>query len=168
MSIAADGKNHIFYQLMTLGVRCKGAMGPSIGRDSENVHYSLTTQGYQWHWWAVMYGNGGMKTHWVSICLSFNLSHTAHGEGGETVLKMNREIYFSFLHFITRACAIRESVIWVISLLVSPAAAQLERGRSKYMCINWTTALWGPVVWVIDLFWGFFWFCFVFPGRENR
>jgi len=39
--------------------------------------------------------------------LRFHLSHTARGEGGETVLKMNREIYFSFLHFIASACAIK-------------------------------------------------------------
>lgn len=63
MSVAADGRNLIFYQLKTPGMRCEGAVGLSRGTGRGNIRYSLTLlQGCKWHWWGAMYGNAGVKT----------------------------------------------------------------------------------------------------------
>lgn len=76
-----------------------------------------------------------LETEQGNTSLSFNLSHTAHEEGGETVLKMNREIYFSFLHFIRRAraltgiCHVCHPSPWQ-----SPSGTAGERTKRVHVC----------------------------------
>lgn len=76
-----------------------------------------------------------LETEQGNTSLGFNLSHTAHEEGGETVLKMNREIYFSFLHFIRRAraltgiCHVCHPSPWQ-----SPSGTAGERTKRVHVC----------------------------------
>lgn len=61
---------------------------------------------------------------------SFNLSHPVYGEGGETLLKMNREreisLFFTLLHELGPS---GESVTGAIPLLVTPR--QRREGRRR-------------------------------------
>lgn len=129
----------------------------------EIVHDSLTMPGWKWQWWAVIYGDTSVETHSASICFSFNLSHRAHGEGGETLLKMNREWDFSSSFYYKSLCY-QGNLSFGSSLLVSPVAAQLERGS---VCVWAGLLLMWSLIWAVaysGAFLGLVWF-FCWKGR---